>query len=344
MKKTNKIKSLFAAVAAMTVLPILPANADVNVYSYRQPNLVKPLFDAFTEKTGIQVNVVFAKKGMAERLKAEGANSPADVILTVDIGRLLEVADQGLTQPVSSRLINVAVPENLRDPEGKWIGLTSRARVFFVSKDRVAEGAITSYADLAKPEWKGRICTRSGAHPYNIALISSLITHWGEKDTMAWLAAVKDNLARKPQGNDRAQVKAVSAGECDVAIGNTYYMGKMLSNPDQQAWANSVRIVFPDTGRDGEVNGTHINLSGMAMAKHAPNRDEALQLMEFLASDQAQALYAEQNYEYPVKAGVAWSPLVKSWGTFKADDVSLTDVAENRKAAIVLVHLTGFDN
>ncbi len=313
---------------------------EVNVYSYRQPNLVQPLFDGFTAKTGIKVNTVFAKKGMAERLAAEGANSPADVILTVDIGRLMDVTDRGLVQPVASDVLSDAIPANLRDADGQWFGLTTRARVMFVSKDRVADGAITDYEQLADPQWKGRICTRSGAHAYNVALIASLVAHWGEAKTMTWLKAVKENLARKPQGNDRAQVKAVAAGECDIAIGNTYYMGKMINNPDQKAWADAVRVVFPNS----DNRGTHVNVSGMAMAKHAPHKDAARALMEYLVSDEAQALYAEQNYEYPVKAGVAWSDLVKSWGTFKGDELSLSKIADYRKKAIVLVHLTGFDN
>jgi len=340
LKNLFKNKLLFAALTTAFSLLTAAVQADVNVYSYRQPNLVQPLFDAFTEKTGINVNVVFAKKGMAERLKAEGENSPADVILTVDIGRLVEVSEAGLTQPLENQLLEETIPANLRDETGNWFALTTRARVFYVSKDRVADGAITTYADLAKPEWKGRVCTRSGAHAYNVALFSSLISHWGQEKASDWLKGVKANLARKPQGNDRAQIKAVAAGECDIALGNTYYMGKVLDDPAQRAWGEAVKIVFPDI--DGK--GSHINVSGMALAKYAPNRDEAVQLMEFLVSDEAQSLYAEQNYEYPVKAGVPWSDMVKSWGTFTADDLSLSTVAENRKHAIILIHMTGFDN
>ncbi len=343
-QKLQGLLALGAALASLTFSPIVAANDDVsgevNVYSYRQPQLVQPLFDGFTAKTGIRVNTVFAKKGMAERLAAEGANSPADVILTVDIGRLQDVTERGLVQPVSSDVLNDVIPSHLRDDDNEWFGLTTRARVMFVSKERVAEGAITDYEQLADPEWKGRICIRSGANAYNVALIASLISHWGEEKTAAWLTAVKGNLARKPQGNDRAQVKAVAAGECDIAIGNTYYMGKMINNPEQKAWADAVRVVFPNS----DNRGTHVNVSGMAMAKHAPHPDAALALMEYLVSDEAQALYAEQNYEYPVKQGVAWSELVKSWGTFTGDELSLSKIAENRKKAIVLVHSTGFDN
>lgn len=335
------LATLGALAAALT---IVPAHADdqqeVNVYSYRQPHLIKPLFDGFTAQTGIKVNTVFAKKGMAERLAAEGENSPADLILTVDIGRLKEVADRGLTQTVNDDVLNKTIPAHLRDKDAQWFGLTTRARVMYVSKDRVPAGAITRYEQLVDPEWKGRICIRSGTNAYNVALIASLIAHWGEQKTGEWLLGVKKNLARKPQGNDRAQVKAIAAGECDIAIGNTYYMGKMINNPDQKAWADAVRIVFPNS----DDRGTHVNISGMAMAKHAPHKDAALALMQYLVSDEAQKLYAEQNYEYPVKDGVAWSELVQSWGTFTADTLPLSKIAENRKKAIVLVHMVGFDN
>lgn len=313
---------------------------EVNVYSYRQPNLVKPLFDAFTAETGIQVNMVFAKKGMVERLKAEGATSPADVIFTVDIGRLKGAVDAGVTQAVSSDILDANIPAQYHGDGGAWFGLTTRARVMFVSKERVAEGALTSYAQLADPEWKGRICTRSGAHPYNVALVASLIAHWGADKTEDWLKGVKANLARKPQGNDRGQVKAIKEGLCDVSLGNTYYMGKMLEKEDQRPWAEAVRVVFPDQ----EGVGTHVNISGMAMTKHAPNRDNAQRLMEFLSSEAAQAMYAEQNYEYPVKDGVAWSATVESWGRFKADDLPLEEVAKNRPAALLLVNKVGFDH
>ena len=327
--------------STLLLLPGFAAAKEVNVYSYRQPFLVKPLFDAFTAETGIEVNVLFAKKGMVERLKAEGRNSPADVIMTVDIGRLTKAVAEGVTQSVSSDVINGNVPTHFRDPEGRWFGLTSRARVFFVSKERVKDGELTSYADLAKADWEGRVCTRSGKHAYNIALWSALTQRWGEAEMANWLAAVKENLARKPQGNDRAQVKAIADGLCDVSIGNTYYMGKMLENPKQKRWADAVRIVFPDGGDD--QTGTHVNLSGMAMAAHAPNRGEALQLMEFLSSEKAQQIYAATNFEYPVKPGVASSELVQGWGAFKADPLSLTTVAEGRPAALKLVDQVGFD-
>ncbi len=318
------------------------AESEVNIYSYRQPELIKPLLDAFTAETGIKANIVFAKKGLGERMKAEGENSPADVLLSVDIGRLQGAKDLGVTQPVFSDNINGNIPANLRDSEGHWFGLTTRARVIYASKDRVTQDSIT-YEELADPKWKGRLCTRSGQHVYSIGLIASMIAHKGEAETQKWLEDVRDNLARKPTGNDRAQVKSIFAGECDIALGNTYYMGKMLTNekdPEQKDWAASARILFPNT----EGRGTHVNISGMVLAKNAPNKDNAVKLMEFLASDEAQSIYAARNFEYPVEPGIAPSELVASWGSFKADDVSLNEIAAQRTKASELVDIVGFDN
>ena len=201
-------------------------------------------------------------------------------MLTVDIASLTAIAEAGVTQPVVSDLINANIPAQFRDPEGNWIGLTSRARVAYVSNERVAAGEITTFEDLADPRWQGRICTRSGLHSYNVAMVAAFLAHNGEEATLAWLEGLKANLARSPQGNDRAQVKAIWAGECDVALGNTYYMGKMLEDPEQTEWANSTNIVFPIMGGSG----AHVNVSGMAMTASAPNRDDALALMEFLTS------------------------------------------------------------
>ena len=333
-----KIKSalIFASAAAVAA----PAFADeVNVYSYRQPELIKPLTDAFTEETGIKVNVAFLKKGMVERLQAEGDRSPADVVLTVDISRLAAVVNAGVTQSVESDVMNANVPANYRDPEGHWFGLTTRARIVYASKDRVADGEVTTYEDLADPKWKGRICTRSGLHAYNVALTSAILHHHGEEKAAAWLEGVKSNLARKPQGNDRAQVKAIWSGECDISVGNTYYMGKMLSDPEQKSWADSVRIVFPTF----ENAGTHVNISGVAMTKAAPNKENALKLMEFLTSPQAQEIYASANYEYPIAPNSTPVELVKGWGDFAADEVNLMTLAGERPMALKLIETVDFD-
>lgn len=339
-------RSFCVAAAALMLGNTLPlaAQADgvVNIYSYRQPALIKPLLDAFTADTGIKTKVLFAKKGLEERIAAEGANSPADVLLTVDIGRLDAAKSSGVTQAVSSSTIEDNIPSQFRDPDGHWFGITSRARVIYASRDRVAQDAI-SYEELADPKWKGKICTRSGQHVYTIGLVASMIAHHGAEKAEAWLEGFKQNLARKPTGNDRAQVKAVFAGECDISLGNTYYMGRMQTNekdPEQKEWAASVRILFPNGGD----RGTHVNLSGMVMAKNAPNRDNAVKLMEFLSTDRAQQVYAEVVYEYPLKQGVAVSERVKSWGELKPDSLSLSEVAKARKQASELVDKVGFDD
>ena len=319
---------------------VAPAIAkDVNVYSYRQPELVKPLFDAFTAETDIKVNVQFLKKGLVEKLVAEGDRSPADVILTVDISRLNSVVEAGVTQPVASNVLNANIPSEFRDPDNQWFAITSRARIVYASKERVKNGEVTTYEDFADPKWKGRICTRSGTNAYNLALTSAVIANHGETAAKNWLEGVKGNLARKPQGNDRAQVKAIYAGECDISIGNTYYMAKMLSNPDQIAWANSVRIVFPKF----ENGGTHMNVSGIAMTKSAPNKQNALKLMEWLSGDEAQKIYAEANGEYPINPKLSASKLVVSWGEFTPDDTPLIEIAKLRPASLKLTEIVAFD-
>ena len=326
--------------AVLAVTTALPAFADeINVYSHRQPELIQPLADAFTADTGIAVNIAFVDKGMAERLQAEGDRSPADIVLTVDIARLQQIVDAGVTQAVRSEVLEANIPESLRDPADHWFGLTTRARIVYTSKERVAAGEVTTYEDLASDKWKGRLCTRSGLHDYNVALLGAHIAHHGEEAATAWAEGLKANLGRKPDGGDRDQVKAIWAGECDIALGNTYYMGQMLADPEQVAWANSVNIVFPVF----EGGGTHVNISGVAMTKTAPNRDAALKFMEWLSSDHAQHIYAETNNEFPVKPGVERSELVASWGEFTPDNLSLADVASHRAAALKIMETVDFD-
>ena len=318
------------------------ANGEVNVYTYRQPALINPLFEAFTAKTGIEVRVVFAENGLVERLAQEGRNSPADLLLSADAGRLVEAANRGLAQPVTSPAILDKIPANLRDGANQWFGLTMRARVIYASNERAPITAIT-YEELADPKWKGKLCMRPGNHPYNIALFAAMIAHKGEDATREWLKGVKANLAFKPNGNDRAQAKSVFAGECDLALANTYYMGKMLTNneePEQKKWAGAVKIVFPSSPQFG----THVNISGMMLTANAPNKDYALKLMEFLAGDEAQMLYAQGNYEYPVNPAVAVDPIVKSWGSFTPDKLNVADVAKHEAAAAKLIDEVGFND
>ncbi len=327
-----------AALAVATLA--LPAFAqEINVYSHRQPELIQPLIDAFTAETGIAVNVAFVDKGMAERLVAEGNRSPADLVLTVDIARLMQVVDADVIQPVRSDLLEANIPAALRDEGDMWFGLTARARIVYASKDRVQPGEITTYEGLADPKWKGRLCTRSGTNDYNIALLGAYIAHHGEADAKVWAEGLKANLARKPEGGDRDQVKAIAAGECDIAVGNTYYIGQMLDDPEQRAAAEAVRIDFPVF----QGGGTHLNISGIAMTKAAPNKADALRFMEWLAGDAAQKIYAGTNHEFPVKPGVPRSALVQSWGDFTPDSKSLTEIAGFRPAALRIMEEVDFD-
>ncbi len=318
------------------------ASDGVNIYSYRQPDLIKPVLDEFTKETGIKTNVLFLDKGLVERIKAEGENSPADVIMTTDIGRLDSAKAAGITQMVNSDTIKENIPEQFRNKDGNYFGLTTRGRVVYASRERVGQDKIT-YEELADPKWKGRICSRSGQHSYNIGLIASLIANDGEEKTEKWLLGVRDNLARKPDGNDRAQAKGIFTGECDLGIGNTYYVGLMMTNdkePEQKEWAKAIKVLFPNN--DGR--GTHVNISGMAMAKHAPNKQAALKLMEFLSSGKAQEIYAEQVFEYPVKPGAKASDIVAGFGEIRPDKLSLEEIAKYRKLASELVDRVAFDD
>lgn len=336
MKKTLQALSL---ITVALVAPITMAKDVVNVYSYRQPFLIKPILETFTKKTGIETKVVFAKKGLLERVKREGKFSPADVVLTANFALLLQFEQAGLTQPFSSKLIDKNVPESYRDPADHWIALTKRVRNIYSSRERQGDLSQISYEDLALPQYKGKICTRSGKHPYNISLVSSMIAHHGKAKTKEWLLGVKANLARKPQGNDRAQVKAIKEGLCDLSLGNSYYLGKMMQDEKQKAWADAVNINFPNQ----KDRGAHINVSGVVMAKHAPNSKNAQKLIEYLTSTEAQELYASLNMEYPVKNGVALSPMVAAWGQFREDQISIAKVAEYRKQALALLDETRFD-
>ena len=335
---------LATALLTLTAAFSTPAQAEgeVNVYTYRQPSLINPLFEAFTAKTGIEVKAVFAEKGLVERLAQEGRNSPADLLLTADVGRLVEAANRGLAQPVTSPAILEKVPANLRDKDNQWFGLTMRARVIYASAERAKIDSIT-YEELADPKWKGKICVRPGEHPYNLNMFAAMIAHKGEDATREWLKGLKANLAIKPSGNDRAQAKSVFAGECDLAIANTYYMGKMMTNeeePEQKEWAKAVKIIFPSSPEFG----THVNISGVLLAKNAPNKDNAIKFMEFLASDEAQRLYADGNFEYPVNPGIPPSDIVKSWGTFTPDTLNVAEIAKFEPAAVILVDEVQFND
>jgi iron(III) transport system substrate-binding protein len=328
----------FLQFALLTASAPAFAGGAVNIYSYREPKLIEPLLQAFTAKTGIVTNVVFANTGLIERLANEGRNSPADVLLTNESGLLMQAVAAGVTAPIKSETIEKQVPAEFRDPGGQWVGLTRRARIIYAAKDRVQQSAM-NYEDLADPKWRGKICIRSGQHTYNVALVASMIANLGEEKAEAWLTGVKANLARKPAGGDREQVRDVQAGLCDIAIGNTYYMVAMQKSPEQKPWADAVKMIFPNA--DGR--GTHVNISGVALAPNAPNAANAMQLIEFLVSNEAQKLYAEADGEYPVVPGVKASDMVESWGPLKAEPLPLAKISELRKKASEMIDRVRFD-
>ena len=341
----HTVRQLTGAIAlfAASALPAF-AQGEVTLYTTREPGLVQPLLTAFTATTGTKVNTVFVKDGLLERVKAEGARSPADVLMAVDIGNLIDLVEGGVTQPVNSAALNSAIPANLRGANGEWFALSTRARVLYADKD-LKLGAFR-YEDLADPKWKGKVCIRAGQHPYNTALVASMIAHDGEAKTEQWLRGVKANLARKATGGDRDVARDILGGICDVGLANSYYVGQMKASKegtDARKWGDAIQVVKP-TFANEKSGGTHVNVSGAAVAKNAPNRDNAVKLLEFLASESAQALYADANYEYPVRKGVALDPIIgKTIGELKVDPLPLTEIAKHRKQASVLIDKVGFD-
>lgn len=348
MRSTQELRPLFRSLllAGLTAASTISAAAaaDVSLYTTREPKLIQPLLEEFTKDTGIKVNTVFVKDGLIERVKAEGAKSPADVLMTVDIGNLLDLVDAGITQPITSTILNDSIPANLRGADNQWYTLSMRDRVAYVSKD-LDVSAIT-YEAFADPKWKGKICIRSGQHPYNTALIAAMIAHDGAEATEAWLRNVKLNLGRKAAGGDRDVARDILGGICDIGIANAYYVGRMKNaepGTDARKWGDAIKVVRP-TFANEKSRGTHVNISGASVAKHAPNKENAVKLLEYLVSDKAQSLYANANYEYPVKAGVTLDPVVASFGPLVVDSLPLTEIAKHRKQASELVDKVGFDN
>ncbi len=336
------MRKLAPVVALAICLLQVPAMAqEVNLYSYRQEGLIKPLLDAFTQKTKIKVNLVSGgEDALIERLKAEGAASPADLLMTVDAGRLVRAKEAGLFQPVKSPAIDEVVPPALRDPEGMWTALSMRARPIMYAVDRVKPADLSTYEDLANEMWKGKICVRSSSHIYNQSMVSAMLEAVGPAKTEAWAKGFAANLARKPQGGDRDQIKAVAAGECDVALVNTYYLAGMLASKDpaDQAAAAKVKVFWPNQSD----RGAHVNISGIGVTKSARNIPQAVALIEFLLSDEAQKIYAEVVGEFPVKAGVARSAAVASFGPFKAETVSLAALAKHNPEAVRIFDRVGW--
>ena len=311
---------------------------EVNVYTHRHYKADQELFAEFEKETGIKVNVVNAKADeLIQKMSIEGEQSPADVLITVDAGRLVRAKNKGLLQSASSEFLDKTVPSHLKDADNNWFGLTKRARVIVYNPEKVKPEELSTYEDLTNEKWKKRILIRSSSNIYNQSLLASLVANLGEEKATEWAKGIVANMARNPKGNDRDQVKAVVAGEGDVAVVNTYYIGKLINskNPEEIKAGKAVSIFFPNQ----EGRGTHINVSGAGVAKYAPNKQNAVKFIEFLASKKAQEIFAKANYEYPVNKEVMPSELLKSWGNFKEDTLSLTKLGENNKNAVLV-----FDN
>lgn len=326
--------------AAMMAPAGAHAAGEVNIYSYRQEVLIRPLLEAFTKETGIKVNLVTVRDGMLERLRAEGAASPADVVLTADAGNLIGMEKAGLLAPAKSAVLEANIPATYRDPQGRWFGVSVRARPIMFNPAKVKPDELSTYENLADPKWKGRICIRSSGHVYNLSLVAMLIAHNGAEKTQAWANGFAANLARKPAGGDRDQINALVAGICDIAISNTYYLAGMAISKDEteRKTAEAVRVFWPNQSGYG----SHVNISGVAMTQSAKNKPEAVKLMEFLSGEAAQRLYAESVQEYPVKPGIAMSATLRAFGEFKADALPLARIAEHQSEALRIVDRAGW--
>ena len=324
--RINVTSFLFVVVSFIFTPNVLAK--EINIYSHRQPFLINPFLELFTQETGIKTNVVYSKKGLAQRLKAEGENSPADVILTVDIGRLYIYDDLDLLASVKSQKLNDNIPIYLKSPDNTWFGLSKRARVIVVNKNKISEGEITRLEDLADSRWKGQICSRPGSHVYNRGIMASVLAAYGEKQAEEWAKKLVSNFAKRPQGNDRAQVKAIYEGECNIALINNYYFGKLkfAEDPEQRKWVENTKLIFPNQAKGDR--GAHVNISGGGIAKYSKNKEEALALLEFLTSEKAQKLYGEINFEYPVNQKVSPSTELQKWGEFREDNLPIIKIAE----------------
>jgi len=315
--------------------------ADVNLYSARKEALIKPLLDRFTEETSIVVNLVTGKADtLLKRLEVEGRNSPADILITVDVARLIRGKDKGLFEAVNSNILEETIPEHYRDPDKQWFGLSLRSRVIVYAPDRVNKNELDSYIDLANTEWKNRICVRSSSNVYNQSMVAAMIANYGLEKTERWATALVNNFARSPKGGDRDQIKAVAAGVCDVALVNNYYLAGMYESTrkEEVAAAKKIKLFWPS--QDGR--GAHMNVSGIAVLKTAKHKQEAVQLLEFLVSDFAQQWYADTNHEYSINPAIESNSILKSWGKFKADNLNLSLLGKYNKDAVLLMDRVGW--
>ncbi|WMJ72185.1 Fe(3+) ABC transporter substrate-binding protein [Cytophagaceae bacterium ABcell3] len=345
---SSTLKLLYSLILATVLLSSCNSGTDtqssdnaVNVYTHRHYDVDQLLFEKFTETTGIKVNVVSASADeLIKKLEMEGSRSPADILITVDAGRLQSAASKGLLQPVDSEILKKNIPSAFRDIDNKWFGFTYRARALVYNKDKVQAEELSTYEALAEQKWQGRVLTRSSENVYNQSLVASVIADKGLEETRTWAEGLTSNFARTPKGNDRDQIKAVASGLGDVAIVNTYYLGKLLEskNPEEIAAVEKTGVFFPNQ----EGYGTHINISGAGVAAHAPNKDNAVKFLKFLSSETAQQIFTDQNYEYPVNTNVQWSTLLQSWGTFKADTTHLSVLGEKNREAVILMDEIGW--
>ena len=339
--RTPSLKYIFNAVL-IAITPLYSVASDeVNIYSARQESLIKPLLERFTEQTGTKVNLVTGKgDALLTRLKSEGMNSPADILLTVDAGRLYRAQEAGVLQAIASDELNSLIPDHLRSSDNQWYGLSVRARVIIYAKNRVQTSQLSTYESLADPEWRGKVCVRSSGNIYNQSLVASMIASQGMKKTEAWLEGFVANFARPPAGGDRDQIKAVAAGQCDIAVVNSYYLGGMILSDDQsqQTAASKVALFWPNQ----QDRGTHINISGAGITKSAKNINLAEKLIAFLAATGSQEWYAERNNEFPVRDTVKVSSVLESWGPFVADTLNVSELGRNNSAAIMAMDRAGW--
>jgi iron(III) transport system substrate-binding protein len=337
-----RIKPTLLVISALATGLLGTATAfanEVNIYSARQEELIKPLLDNFSKDTGIKVNLITGKPDeLISRLASEGRNSPADLLISTDVGRLYRAKTQGVLQSISSEALTGAIPAQLRDPAGQWYGLTMRARPIMYVPGKVNPAELSTYADLASPKWRGRICIRSSDNIYNQSMVAGVIAHEGAVAAEQWVKGLVANFARPPRGGDRDQISAAASGVCDIAIANTYYLGGMLADSEQHAVAEKVKVFWPDQAG----NGVHVNISGAGVAAYAPNKANAVRLLEYMVTEQAQQWYAQQNHEYPVVEGVKTSDLLQGLGEFKADELNLDKLGELNGEAIRVMDRAGW--
>ncbi len=330
-----------SAQAAETAATPVAGAGEVNIYSARHYPADDELFGLFTRQTGIKVNIIQGKaEELMQRLKLEGDASPADVLITVDAGNVWRAEDEGLFQPIQSDVLNAEIPANLRDPQGRWYAFSTRARVIVYDKSRVKPEELSTYEDLADPKWKGRILIRSSNNIYNQSLLASIIAHDGAEKAEAWARGIVANMARQPEGGDIEQIQALVAGEGDIAVSNTYYFARLLAGDDtalKQKLAN-VGVFFPNQ----DDRGTHVNISGAGVALHAPNRANAVKLLEFLISPEAQEIFARANYEFPVRPDARPDPIVAAWGPFKADTLNVAALGQHNAEAVMMMDRAGW--